>query len=221
MLSGGGASGLAHIGVLKALEENKVPIDYITGTSIGALVGALYASGLSPLEIEQLVKSNNFNRDVNGIIEDKYLYYFKQKDPNSSWITMRFSSGAIVQSSLPTNLISTIPLDLGLMELLSGPTAVARNNFDSLFIPFRCIASDIASKKQIIFSRGNLNEAVRASISYPFYIKPIKVDEKLLFDGGLYNNFPSDIMYNDFYPDIIIGSNVSANFPLPEGIETT
>ena len=216
VLSGGGASGLAHIGVLKALEENNIPIDYITGTSIGALVGALYSSGLSPEEIEQLIKSENFNRYVNGIIEDKHLYYFKQKDPNSSWITLRFSSGAIVQSSLPTNLISTVPLDLGLMELLSGPTAVANNNFDSLFIPFRCIASDIANKKQIVFSSGNLNEAVRASITYPFYIKPIIVDGKLLFDGGLYNNFPSDIMYNDFYPDIIIGSNVSGNFPLPE-----
>lgn len=215
VLSGGGASGLAHIGVLKALEENEIPIDYITGTSMGALVGALYSSGLSPGEIEAIVTSEEFNHYVNGIIDEKYSYYFKQKEANSSWITLRFSPDA-VQTSLPTNLISTIPIDLALMQMFSGPAAISNYNFDSLFIPFRCVASDIVNKKQITFSSGNLNEAVRASMTYPFYLKPITVEGKLLFDGGLYNNFPSDVMYNHFYPDIIIGSNVSSNFPLPD-----
>ncbi|MBA3899780.1 MAG: patatin-like phospholipase family protein [Bacteroidetes bacterium] len=216
VLSGGGASGLAHIGVLKALEENDIPIDYITGTSMGALVGALYASGMSPIEIEVLVKSTLFQQIAYGIIDEKYVYYFKQKEPNSSWITIRFTPNSFIESTLPTNLISPIPADLTLLEQFSGPAAVANYNFDSLFVPFRCVAADIVAKKQVIFKKGNLNEAVRASISYPFYLKPMKIDGKLLFDGGLYNNFPSDIMLADFFPDIIIGSSVTGNAPPPE-----
>src|ERR1019366_3961139 len=103
-----------------------------------------------------------------------------------------------------------IAMDFGLMELLGAPAA-SKNNFDSLFIPFRCVASDIEKKKSVVFRTGDLAEAVRASVAYPFYIPPIMVDGKLLFDGGLYNNFPSNIMYNDFFPDFIIGSNVSSN----------
>jgi NTE family protein len=216
VLSGGGASGLAHIGVLKALEENNIPIDYITGTSIGALVGALYASGYSPLELEAMVNSEEFQKTAAGIVDDKYIFYFKQKDPNSSWITLRFSTKSNITTSLPTNIISPIPTDLSLMELLSGPAAAANYQFDSLLIPFRCVASDVVSKKQVVFRKGNLSQAVRASMSYPFYLKPIAVDGKLLFDGGLYNNFPSDVMYNDFFPDIIIGSSVTNNNPPPE-----
>jgi NTE family protein len=216
VFSGGGASGLAHIGVLKALEENNIPIDYITGTSIGALVGALYASGYSPWELEGIVNSEEFQKLATGLIEDKYIFYFKQKEPNSSWITLRFSAHSNFQTSLPTNLISPIPADLSLMEMLSGPAAAANYHFDSLFIPFRCLAADVVSKKQVVFKKGNLNQAVRASMSYPFYLKPISIDGRLLFDGGLYNNFPSDIMYNDFFPDMIIGSSVTSNTAPPE-----
>jgi NTE family protein len=216
VLSGGGASGLAHIGVIKALEEKNIPIDYITGTSIGALVGALYASGYSPAEIEQLVKSELFQNIAYGHIEEKYIYYFKQKEPNSAWITLRFSPNSLIQSSLPTNLISPIPADLALMEQFAGPSKAAGYNFDSLFIPFRCVAADVFAKNQVIFKNGNLNVAVRASISYPFFLKPVFLEGKILFDGGLYNNFPSDIMYQDFFPDIIIGSSVTENSPPPE-----
>lgn len=216
VLSGGGAGGIAHIGVLKALEENNIPIDYITGTSMGALVGCMYAIGYSPKQIEEMVTSEGFRNVAYGIIDDKYIYYFKQKEPNGSWITIKFAPDFIIQTTLPTNFISPIPVDLSLMENLSGPSAVADYNFNNLFIPFRCVASDVAGKKQVIFKSGHLNEAVRASMSYPFYLKPITVDGKLLFDGGLYNNFPADVMYNDFYPDIIIGSNVTANVPPPE-----
>jgi NTE family protein len=216
VLSGGGASGLAHIGVIKALEEHNIPIDYITGTSIGALVGALYVSGYTPQEIEQLVKSEVFQSIAYGNIEEKYIYYFKQKEPNSSWITLKLSPNALIQSSLPTNIISPIPADLALLEQFAAPSKAAGYNFDSLLIPFRCVAADVFSKNQVIFKDGNLNVAVRASISYPFYLKPVFLDGKILFDGGLYNNFPSDIMYKDFFPDIIIGSSVTENNPPPE-----
>lgn len=216
VLSGGGAAGLAHIGVLKALEDNNIPIDYITGTSMGALVGAMYAAGYSPGYMEQIVNSEVFRNIAYGNIDDKYIYYFKQKDANSSWITLRFSPNSHIETSLPTNLISPISADLSLLEQLSGPSAVAGNNFNNLFIPFRCVASDVVSKKQVIFSTGNLSQAVRASMSYPFYLQPVCIDDKMLFDGGLYNNFPSDVMYSDFFPDIVIGSSVSGNLAPPE-----
>lgn len=215
VLSGGAASGIAHIGVIKALEENHIPIDYITGTSMGALVGSLYAMGYSPQQMEELVKSERFKNMSEGNIDQKYAYYFKRSDNTSSWITLRLFDSTIF-SALPTNVISPTSMDFGMMEIAGAPAAAANYKFDSLFIPFRCVASDIEKKESIIFRDGDLAQAVRSSMSYPFYIRPILVDGKLLFDGGLYNNFPSNIMYQDFYPDFIIGSNVSANNPPPD-----
>jgi len=215
VLSGGAASGMAHIGVLKALEENHIPIDYITGTSMGALVGSLYSMGYSPKEIEALAKSELFKNMSEGIIDKKYAYYFKRSDDNASWITLRLSDSSIF-STIPTNVISPIAMDFGMMELAGSAAAAANYKFDSLFIPFRCVASDIEKKESVIFREGDLAQAVRASMSYPFYIRPILVDNKLLFDGGLYNNFPSNIMYQDFYPDFMIGSNVTGNNPPPD-----
>ena len=100
-------------------------------------------------------------------------------------------------------------LDFEQMRTFGPASAVAKENMDSLFVPFRCVASDLTDQSSVVFSRGNLAEAIRASMSYPFYFKPITVNGHLMMDGGLYNNFPSDVMYNDFLPDLIFGSNVS------------
>lgn len=216
VLSGGGAGGLAHIGVLKALEENNIPIDYITGTSMGALIGSMYAIGLTPWQIDSIVSSEEFKNNSKGIIDDKLLFNYRRKDINASWVEIKFSPNSILESSLPTNLISPIPLEFSLLENYSGPSAAANYNFDSLYIPFRCVAANIVNKQQVVYRSGPLNEAVRASISYPFFLKPVSTDSTMLFDGGLYNNFPSDIMYQDFNPDIIIGSSVSVPVGLPD-----
>lgn len=216
VLSGGGASGLAHIGVLKALEENNIPIDYICGTSMGALVGCLYSIGYSPAEIETLVMSDEFLSWATGVFRPDQIYYFKKKEDNASWITVKLSLDTTLATNLPTNLISPVQMDFALMEITAPAAAAANYKFDSLFIPFRCVASDIASKQSVIFKDGDLGIALRASMSYPFYLKPIRVDGKLLFDGGLYNNFPSNVMYDDFFPDFIIGSNVASAFPNPD-----
>ncbi len=216
VLSGGAASGIAHIGVIKALEENHIPIDYITGTSMGALVGSLYAMGFSPSQIEALAKTEEFKNMSEGIIDQKYAYYFKRGDDNASWLSIRLFDSATFTSALPTNVISPISMDFGMMELAGGPIAAAGYKFDSLFVPFRCVASDIEKKESVVFREGDLAQAVRASMSYPFYIRPVLVDGKLLFDGGLYNNFPSNVMFQDFYPDFMIGSNVSSNNPSPD-----
>jgi NTE family protein len=216
VLSGGGASGLSHIGVLKALEENHIPIDYICGTSMGALVACMYAQGLTPVEMQNLVESEEFMSWATGIVQPDNIYFFKKKEDDASWVTFKLNVDTTLSNSLPTNVISPVQLDFALMERTAAAAAAANYNFDSLFIPFRCVASDVVAKQSIIFKTGDLGEAVRASMSYPFYLKPISVDGKLLFDGGLYNNFPSNVMYQDFFPDFIIGSNVASEFQNPD-----
>lgn len=216
VLSGGGASGVAHIGVLKALEENNIPIDYITGTSMGALIGGLYASGYTPAEIEAIFLSEKFQQWAKGEIDKKYDYFLRKKEEDAGWVTFKFSLDSVWETNLPTSLISPVPIDFALMKMLAPAAAAANYNFDSLYIPFRCVAADLVSRQQVVFKEGDLPTLVRASMTYPFYLKPLKINGRLLFDGGIYNNFPSDVMYNDFLPDYIIGSNVSYNYPEPD-----
>ena len=209
VLSGGGAKGLAHIGVIKALEENNIPIDYITGTSMGAIIGGLYAAGYSPDEMETLFKSEDFKHWSSGIIPPKYIYFFKQLDENPSFIDLNFDRKEDkMQLALPTNLIPSGQMDFGFMELFSPANAVAGNNFDHLFVPFRCVATDIYRGEPVIFRSGDLGSAIRASMTFPFYFKPIEIDSVLLFDGGLVNNFPADVMLQDFHPEFTVGSVV-------------
>ncbi len=215
VMSGGGASGIAHIGVLKALEENNIPINYITGTSIGSIIGGLYACGYSPEEIEKMVGNHSFSDLTKGEISPENGYFLRKREDYASWKTLKLNLNNSLLANLATNLINSVPIDFYLMETFAPANAASKYNFDSLMIPFRCVASDIQNKKSVIFKKGDLPSAIRASMSYPFYIRPISIDSILLFDGGLYNNFPSDIMLKDFYPDLIIGSAVSQNAQLP------
>lgn len=214
VLSGGGATGLAHIGVIKALEENNIPIDFITGTSAGALVGSMYAIGFSPAEMEAYVLSDDFQKMSNGQLRADQHFLFREEDPNGSMFSFSFSKDSILKKSLPTNFNSSSFLEFEMLKNL-GTVSASVDHFDSLFVPFRCVASEIVNEECIVFEDGHLNAAVRASMTFPFYIKPIHVDGELLFDGGLYNNFPGNVMYTDFNPDYIIGSNVSFNEPPP------
>lgn len=215
VLSGGGAAGLAHIGVIEALEDHGVPIDYITGTSMGALVGGMYASGYSTEEMRRILKSEDFLEAVNGELPDDFVYYYSQDPRDASIIRLKLSLNRLLEGSIPTNLVTPDLLEYMLMDLFAGAGAVADYDFDDLMIPFRCVAADIAGKQEIVFRDGSLALALRASSTYPFYFKPVMIDSTLLFDGGLYNNFPADIMYDDFLPDIIIGSNASTAIEPP------
>jgi len=217
VLSGGGAKGVAHIGVIRALEENGIPIDYITGTSMGAIIGGLYAAGYSPDEMEAIITSKDFSYWVSGEMGAEYTYYFKKEDPNPSWITLKFNYDSVLTSNfLPTNLVSPQQMDFAFMKMFSGASAASNGNFDSLMVPFRCIASDVANTKQAIFKNGDLGKSIRASMTFPFYFRPITIDGKLMFDGGMYNNFPADVMMNDFFPDLIIGSKVAGSYGPPK-----
>lgn len=215
VLSGGGAVGLTHIGVMKAFEENEIPIDYIAGSSMGALIGAMYAAGLSPWQIDSLFNTDRYKLMASGGLQDEYIFYFKEDVPDASLINLKFDLDTSLQASLPTNLRSPVLIDYEQMRGFAGASAVSGSYMDSLFVPYRCVASDITAQRPVVFSKGDLAQAVRASMSYPFYFKPIRIDGHLMMDGGLYNNFPSDVMYGEFLPDIILGSNVAYNAPPP------
>ena len=214
VLSGGGAKGMTHIGIIRALEENNIPIDYITGTSMGAIIGSLYAMGYSPNDMEALLRSEDFKRWYSGQVEPEYGYYFKQNRPTPEFFNIRFSfkdSLHIKPQILPTSMVNPIQMNLVFVELFARATAACSGDFNRLFVPFRCIASDVYNKKPLIMRRGDLGDAVRASMSFPFVFKPIEIDSVLAYDGGIYNNFPTDIMREDFKPEVIIGSVVAAN----------
>ena len=214
VLSGGGAKGMTHIGIIRALEENGIPIDYITGTSMGAIIGSLYAMGYSPDEMEELLRSPDFKRWYSGQVETKYEYYFKKNRPTPEFFSIRFSfkdSLNLKPQILPTNIVNPIQMNVVFVELFARSTAQCKGDFSNLFVPFRCIASDVYNKKMLVMRNGDLGDAVRASMSFPFVFKPIEIDSILAYDGGIYNNFPTDVMREDFHPDIMIGSVVATN----------
>ncbi len=213
VLSGGGGRGLAHIGVLKALEDNNIPIDYIAGTSMGAIIGGLYASGYTPDQIENLFVSDKMHSWVTS--GNRSTYYFKNPETNASWQIFKITYDSVVRAKLPSNSISPIDMDLGFVELFSGTGAAAHYNFDSLFVPFRCVSSDITHNRAVILKKGQLDKAIRASMTFPFYFTPIKINGVLMFDGGMYDNFPVDVMENEFHPDVIIGSKAASNYGPP------
>lgn len=219
VLSGGGAKGMTHIGIIRALEENNIPIDYITGTSMGAIIGSLYAMGYAPDDMEALLRSPDFKRWYSGKVEPKYEYYFKKGRPTPEFFNIRFDfkdSLHVKPQFIPTSMVNPIQMNLVFVELFARATASCEGNFNKLFVPFRCVASDVYNKKPLILKKGDLGDAVRASMSFPFVFKPIEIDSVLAYDGGIYNNFPTDVMREDFKPDIIIGSVVADNPSRPK-----
>ncbi len=214
VLSGGGAKGAVHIGVIKALEENGIPIDYVAGTSIGAIVGSLYAMGYTPEEMLDLFSSDEFHYWQTGKVEENYFYYFRK--PSSTPEFTKFmvpikDSVDLKSVIMPSSLINPIQMNQAFMQLYSRANAYSRNDFNNLFVPFLCVASDTYNKKPIVFREGDLGDAVRASMTFPFFFKPIQKDSIPLFDGGIYDNFPVGEMKEAFHPDFIIGSSVAGS----------
>ncbi len=214
VLSGGGAKAYSHIGVLKALEENNIPIDYIVGNSMGALIGAMYSSGYSPDEIEALISDPDFLRfKKENNVGNSCFYQVNESDASMVSFPFNIDKGFNIQ--IPINVYDFKEIDYGLMEFFSGASAASENDFNNLMIPFRCVAADIDSSRIVVFKHGNLAKAVRASITFPFFVRPIEIDSVLFFDGGMYNNFPVDVAISDFSPDFIIGSKAVDNYSSP------
>jgi NTE family protein len=213
VLSGGGSWGAGHIGVLKALEENGVPIDCIVGTSAGAVVGALYSIGYTPDEIEEFMSSSAFQRWSQGSIDKENIFYFQNDDINASFINLNIDPRKKISTILPTQVYSSDQIDFKVMVLFSQANAVAGENFDSLFVPFRCVVSDISHTKSVVLRSGNLGRAVRGSMAIPFVYPPVVIDSTLLYDGGIFENFPNETAISEFHPDVIIGSKVTKRTP--------
>ena len=192
VLSGGGAKGIAHIGVIQALEDNDIPIDYITGTSMGAIIGGLYASGYTPQEMLELIKSDGFANWSTGTINSSLTYYFDQKEPTPAMFHINIESAdssAAKTGILPSSLINPLPMNFAFMELFSPYTAQCAGNFDNLYVPFRCVAADVFHKRKMVMKSGSLGIAIRASMSFPIVYKPQYINGFPIFDGGIYENF--------------------------------
>ncbi len=210
VLSGGGAKGIAHIGVIQALEDNDIPIDYIVGTSMGAVVGGMYAAGYTPAEMMDLIKSKGFAYWSTGKIDPALTYYFDRDEPTPALVQFNLGADSTkVKSILPTSLINPLPMSFAFMDLFAAYTAQCGGNFNRLFVPLRTVTYDVYSKRKLVLSHGSLGDAIRASMSFPLVFRPIEIDSVLVYDGGIYDNYPFNVMRTDFAPDIMIGSNVS------------
>ena len=189
VLSGGGSKGFAHIATLKALDSLNIPIDYISGTSFGAIIGAMYALGYSGKQIEEMAISTDWYEVQKDEPERKYLPHFRKKDTGKYQLEFGLKGFKPVA---PTGLIYGQKIILELSKWTREFEQVY--DFDLLPIPFRCNAFDIISGKEVILKEGSLAHALRASLSIPTIFAPVEWGDALLVDGGVANNLPVDIV---------------------------
>jgi NTE family protein len=208
VLGGGGARGAAHIGVLKELERLRIPIDAIAGTSMGAIVGGLYASGMSAAELEELVGSLDWAAALSDELDRRNLSFRRKQDDSEVPIDFEFGLRG-TEILIPKGVIQGQKLDLLLRRLTLGVSHV--DDFDRLPIPFRAVASDIERGEAWVMREGDLAQAIRASMSVPAAFAPVRIGDRLLVDGGLVGNLPVDVM-QQMGVDVIIA--VDVEFPL-------
>lgn len=218
VLSGGGARGISQIGVIQGLKNSGIKINYLVGTSIGAIVGGLYASGYSPNELEEILSSADWNEAVSlseGNLRN--LLFIDQKQIyDRSLVTLKFNNFKFV---VPEAATEGTAFDKLLQELIWRGTYQPVNNFDKLRIPFRAVATDLVSGKTITLSEGNLSKAIRASATIPLRYAPIKLDSMILVDGGILSNLPV-IQAKEFNPDLIIAVNTTSPLLESENLNT-
>lgn len=204
VLSGGGAKGIAHVGVIRELEKKGIKPDYIVGTSMGALIGGLYACGYSPNELDSIINQLDWDFLLNDKIK-RSNYNVGQTDKNKSALITLPLKGLAPQ--LPSGLYVGHNI-LSLIEILTRNFS-EKMNFDDLPIPFRCVGTNIETGEEKVFNNIRLADALRASMSIPSIFNPYEIDSELFVDGGLVNNFPTDII-KEMGADIIIGVDVGA-----------
>lgn len=212
VLGGGGAKGSAHIGVLRVLEEMKVPVDYVAGTSMGAVVGSLYASGMSSEEIERALTTVDWD-DLFKDSPPRSEIDFRRKQEdflNLSAIELGIKDGKV---RTPRAFIAGQKIGL-LFEILLMPVSDIEN-FDELPTPYRAVAADLEKGEMVVLSRGRLADAARASMSVPGVFPPLEVNGRLLCDGGIVRNLPVDIV-REMGADIVIAVDVGQPLPPQE-----
>jgi NTE family protein len=215
VLSGGGAKGTAHIGVLKVLEQNNIPVDYVVGTSIGAYVGGMYALGYEVSEIETIMLGMPWDESYSDFIPRESLSYSKKqhRDRYNLSIRLGYSDG---EFKVPHGLL----LGQSAYQILqrSTDTVSSFDSFDDLAIPYRAVASDIATAKMVVLDHGSINEAMKASAAVPGIVAAVEIDGKTLVDGGITNNMPIDVV-KAMGADIVIAIDIGS--PLAEQSELT
>ncbi|CAI2765770.1 patatin-like phospholipase family protein [Flavobacterium collinsii] len=202
VLSGGGAKGFAHIGVLKVLEEAGIKIDYIGGTSMGSIIGGLYASGYNASQIDSIFKKTNFDELINDYIPRSSKNFYGKKNDELYAIALPFSNFRIgIPEALSKGMYN--------YNLLSGLTRNVRHvrDFNQLPTPFLCIGTNIETGEEVLLNKGNLVQAMMASSAFPSLFTPVEIDGNLLVDGGVVNNYPIKEVRN-LGADIIIGVDV-------------
>ena len=214
VLSGGGAKGAAHIGVLKYIEEAGIPIDYIAGTSMGSIVGGMYALGYTSDEILSIISEVDWDRLISDQVERKKISYERKYESRSQLLTIPFSVGTDKQelqsrsfkNSLPTGIVSgdnLINLFNSLSVGYSDPL-----DFNDLPTPFLCIATNVINGEADVLNKGVFSKSLRASMAIPVLFDPVKIDDILYADGGLVNNFPAE-QCRAMGADYVIGVSMS------------
>lgn len=214
VLSGGGAKGFAHIGVLKELEKAGVQIDYIAGTSMGAIIGGLYAAGYTATQIEKIIIETDFFTLLQDIYPRRSKPFFEKEHGEKHAISLPVDKGKI---GLPKG-VSRGQNVLGFLNYLLAPVD-SINDFSKLPIPFFCIATDVETGLEVKLSKGSLPISLRASGSFPTLLDPVEIHNQLLIDGGVANNFPVEEMKKTGV-DIIIGVDVQSKLFNKENIKS-
>ncbi len=203
VLSGGGAKGIAHVGILKSLEKAGIKPDYIVGTSMGAVVGGLYSLGYSADQLEEIIKNIDWGLVISNRVSFKEIAFEEKEYYNRYLLEFPVVDGKI---AFPSGLIEGQVLS-DVLHYFTWP-ANSYESFDDFPIPFRCVATDIRTGKAVVFDRGYLQDAIRASIAIPTAFTAFELDSTSVIDGGVVNNFPVDIV-REMGADIVIGVNVS------------
>lgn len=202
VLSGGGAKGFAHIGVLKVLEQAGVKIDYIGGTSMGAVVGGLYASGYNANQLDSIFRATNFDELIKDFIPRSSKNFYEKRNDELYAFVLPFNHFKI---GVPTALSKGM-YNYNLLNRLTKNVRHVRD-FNELPTPFLCIASNIETGEEVVLNKGYLPQAMLASAAFPTLFSPVEIDGKLLLDGGVTNNYPIDAV-RKMGADIIIGVDV-------------
>ena len=214
VLSGGGAKGAAHIGVLKYIEEMEIPIDYIAGTSMGSIVGGMYALGYSSDEILDIISHVDWDKLISNKVDRKRISYAKKRESKSQIITIPFTFGTNAhelrsrsfKNSLPSGIVSGDNL-INLFNSLSVGYSDSID-FDDLPIPFLCIATNMINGRADILNKGEFTKSLRASMAIPILFDPVKIGDNMYADGGLVSNFPAE-QCRAMGADYIIGVSMS------------
>ena len=215
VMGGGGAKGAAHIGVLKYMEEKGIPVDYVAGTSMGSIIGGLYAMGYTPDQLTELISRMDWSEYIGNKIDRSTMSSEMRKRNSTTAITVPFSLSSLLDNDPKTNFISQLPSayvnNSSLINLFNDLCVGYQEDmdFNDLPIPFACVATDMITGKEVVLRSGNVPTAMRASMAIPGVFSPVQIGENVLVDGGLVNNFPADVL-REMGADIIIGIEITS-----------